>query len=111
VAQPAWPTRLVLVRHAESVGNLARDVAEANGEALIDIATRDMDVPLSPQGERQAAELGEWLAQATRPAVVYSSPYVRAATSNQWQTALSPESVRAIETAWGKMMREFGYLS
>ena len=52
MAQQAWPTRLVLVRHAESVGNLARDVAEANGEALIDIATRDMDVPLSPQGER-----------------------------------------------------------
>ena len=62
MAQQAWPTRLVLVRHAESVGNLARDVAEANGEALIDIATRDMDVPLSPQGEHQAAELGEWLA-------------------------------------------------
>ena len=63
-----WPTRLVLVRHAESVGNLARDVAEANGEALIDIATRDMDVPLSPQGEHQAAELGEWLAETTTPA-------------------------------------------
>jgi len=61
------------------VGNLARDLAEANGEALIDIATRDMDVPLSPRGERQAAELGEWLARTMTPAVFYSSPYVRAA--------------------------------
>jgi estrone sulfotransferase len=40
-----------------------------------------------------------------------TSPLIRAATANQWQTALSTESVRAIETAWGKMMREFGYLS
>jgi hypothetical protein len=40
-----------------------------------------------------------------------TSPYVRAATANQWQTALSAESVQAIEAAWGKMMSEFGYLS
>jgi broad specificity phosphatase PhoE len=77
----ATPAQLVLVRHAESVGNLARDVAEANGEQLIDIATRDMDVPLSPTGEEQAARLGTWLAdRASEPiTVVYASPYVRAA--------------------------------
>jgi broad specificity phosphatase PhoE len=69
----------VLVRHAESVGNLARDLAEANGEALIDIAMRDMDVPLSPRGAEQAAQLGEWIAESMAPTVVYSSPYVRAA--------------------------------
>jgi broad specificity phosphatase PhoE len=81
VTERATPTRLVLVRHAESVGNLARDVAEANGEQLIDIATRDMDVPLSPTGEAQAARLGAWFAeQGAAPfAAVYSSPYVRAA--------------------------------
>ena len=37
-------------------------------------------------------------------------PYVRAAKSNQWQTALSPESIRAIENACGRWMTEFGYL-
>jgi broad specificity phosphatase PhoE len=77
----ATPARLVLVRHAESVGNLARDLAESNGEQLIDIATRDMDVPLSPTGEEQAAGLGTWLADhESEPfTVVYSSPYLRAA--------------------------------
>lgn len=40
-----------------------------------------------------------------------TSPHVRACTANQWQTVLSPASVHAIETAWGKTMREFGYLS
>ena len=49
----------MLVRHAESVGNLARDLAESNGEQLIDIATRDMDVPLSPTGEVQASAPGD----------------------------------------------------
>jgi hypothetical protein len=39
-----------------------------------------------------------------------TSPYVRAATSGQWPTALSPESIRAIESACGPLMREFGYL-
>lgn len=39
-----------------------------------------------------------------------TSNYVRSATSNQWQTALSPESARAIEAAFAPTMREFGYL-
>ena len=78
--RPATPARLVLVRHAESVGNLARDVAEADGEQLIDIAMRDMDVPLSPTGDEQAGLLGTWLADHEEPfTVAYSSPYLRAA--------------------------------
>jgi broad specificity phosphatase PhoE len=109
VVQLAWPSRLLLVRHAESVGNLARDVAEANGEALIDIATRDMDVPLSPQGERQAAELGEWLAHTTKPAVVYSSPYVRAAdTARIAAAALGHTEAAVLDERLRE--REFGVL-
>ena len=75
----AWPRRIVLVRHAESRGNLARVAAEANGEELIDIEERDMDVPLSSTGELQARALGRWLAAEGRPTAVYASPYVRAA--------------------------------
>jgi hypothetical protein len=37
-------------------------------------------------------------------------PFVRAAKSGQWQTELSPEAARQIETAWGALMRELGYL-
>jgi hypothetical protein len=40
-----------------------------------------------------------------------TSSYVRAATSGQWQAALSQNSVAAIESAWSKPMREFGYLT
>lgn len=76
-----WPDVLWIVRHGESAGNVARDAAEAAGLPVIDIATRDVDVPLSPLGERQAAALGRWfgkLSNEEQPTVVLSSPYVRA---------------------------------
>jgi broad specificity phosphatase PhoE len=79
VLAKTWPDGLWVVRHGESSGNVARDRAEAEELERIDIAERDMDVPLSALGERQAAALGTWLAeQDDRPTVVWSSPYVRA---------------------------------
>jgi broad specificity phosphatase PhoE len=76
-----WPDVLWIVRHGESAGNVARDAAQAAGLPVIDIATRDVDVPLSPLGERQALAVGRWFAalpDEERPTVVLSSPYVRA---------------------------------
>ena len=76
-----WPDTLWIVRHGESAGNVARDAAEAAGLPVIDIAHRDVDVPLSALGERQAAALGRWFAKMSpeeRPNVVLSSPYQRA---------------------------------
>src|SRR5688572_4879383 len=58
-----WPASLLLVRHAESLGNLAREAAEQSGAGFIDIAERDMDVDLSERGERQARAMGRWLAE------------------------------------------------
>lgn len=76
----AWPASLLLVRHGESAGNVARDLAEATQAAEIDIEARDMDVGLSELGERQARALGRWLADHPdeAPKVVVTSPYVRA---------------------------------
>jgi broad specificity phosphatase PhoE len=76
-----WPDVLWIVRHGQSAGNVARDAAEAGGLTMIDIAQRDVDVPLSPLGERQATALGRWFTQMSedeRPTVVLSSPYLRA---------------------------------
>ena len=64
--QKRWPERLWIVRHGESAGNVARNVAHAAGLPEIDIAGRDADVPLSPLGERQSRALGRWFA-ATGP--------------------------------------------
>ncbi|MBV9272233.1 MAG: histidine phosphatase family protein [Candidatus Eremiobacteraeota bacterium] len=74
-----WPDELIIVRHGESAGNVARDRALAAGVGVIDIAKRDCDVPLSELGERQSVALGEWLARnADKPHAVLSSPFVRA---------------------------------
>jgi len=76
-----WPDRLWIVRHGESAGNVARDAAYASGLSVIDIAERDVDVPLSALGQRQSQALGEWfgaLAEEERPTVVLTSPYLRA---------------------------------
>jgi 2,3-bisphosphoglycerate-dependent phosphoglycerate mutase len=76
-----WPQRLWIVRHGQSAGNVARDLAHDSGVTHIDIAERDVDVPLSLLGERQACALGDWFAklpEQERPEVVLSSPYLRA---------------------------------
>jgi len=60
---------------------VARDAAEAAGAALIEITGRDVDVPLSELGERQARALGRWYRgrpEEERPSVLLTSPYVRA---------------------------------
>ncbi len=79
--QQRHPATLWIVRHGESAGNVARDAAHASGAARIDIAERDVDVPLSPLGERQAHALGLWFAglpEGERPNLVLASPYRRA---------------------------------
>lgn len=77
-----WPRTLFMVRHGESAGNVARDEANAARESVIRTSSsRDVDVPLSPLGERQATALGHWFGSLPlnqRPTVVITSPYVRA---------------------------------
>jgi broad specificity phosphatase PhoE len=76
-----WPDVMWIVRHGQSAGNVARDKAEAAGLPVIDIGLRDVDVPLSQLGEKQAAALGRWFAKMSpeeQPTVVLSSPYLRA---------------------------------
>ena len=74
------PDALVLVRHGESVGNIADREARERGDERLDLKARDADVELSEVGRRQAAALGRWLADdpGRGPTVVLSSPYERA---------------------------------
>jgi broad specificity phosphatase PhoE len=81
MAEQKWPQQIWIVRHGQSAGNVARDAAETAGLPLIDIATRDVDTPLSTLGERQAQALGHWfgeMPEAERPSVILCSSYVRA---------------------------------
>ena len=53
---------LWLVRHGESIGNVAASQAGATGADVIQVGLRDADVTLTPTGQAQAAALGDWLA-------------------------------------------------
>jgi probable phosphoglycerate mutase len=73
------PVELWLLRHGQSLGNVARDAARERDVETLDIAERDMDVPLSPLGIEQATAFGKWLGTCTAPPeVVIASPYRRA---------------------------------
>ncbi len=72
-------TELWLVRHGESIGNVAASRAERESLDAIPLDIRDADVPLSPIGARQARALGEWLAERRERIDEYwVSPYLRA---------------------------------
>lgn len=76
-----WPSQLIIVRHGQSAGNVARDVATLAEVDRIPLTERDADVPLSELGQQQATALGHWFAsekEDARPEVLLSSPYRRA---------------------------------
>ncbi|MRX51114.1 histidine phosphatase family protein [Paracoccus sp. S-4012] len=78
---PRWPERLWIVRHGQSAGNVARDLAHEQGHHRIALSGRDVDVPLSELGRQQALALGHWFArgeEGARPNVILASPYLRA---------------------------------
>lgn len=86
---------LLLVRHGESLGNLAAAEAAQTGAEVIRVDARDADVPLSPLGHSQADAVGRALAGPLSDGVttaVWSSPYVRAL-----QTANSALTVAGVE--------------
>jgi broad specificity phosphatase PhoE len=110
-----WPQTMWLVRHGQSAGNVARDAAEASGHTMIDIANRDMDVPLSALGEQQARALGRWLATLPadcRPDGFFFSPYVRARETAALMAETAGIDRSAIDWVCDERLREkeFGIL-
>lgn len=111
---PRWPERLWIVRHGESAGNVARDLAYQQGLARIDLTGRDVDVPLSALGEQQARALGHWFSEGReegRPNVVLSSPYQRAqATARLFREAGGCPADTRIHLDERLREKEFGIL-
>ena len=110
-----WPKSLWVVRHGQSAGNVARDAAEAAGLRVIDIAHRDIDVPLSDLGQQQARALGTWLGELPaerRPQILLCSPYIRARETARLMLEsadISPDKLR-LRTDERLREKEFGIL-
>jgi len=109
-----WPQEIWLVRHGQSAGNVARDAAEAAAGLSIDIAERDVDVPLSELGVRQSQALADWFAALpadSQPNVVLYSPYVRAAqTADILMQRLNRDELVAVHADERLREKEFGIL-
>ncbi|GIM96886.1 histidine phosphatase family protein [Paractinoplanes toevensis] len=72
---------LILVRHGQSLANVAFPAADEHGLLEAEVTGRDAEVPLTEVGEQQAAAVGAWLAELPAeqiPQVVITSPYRRA---------------------------------
>ncbi len=104
-----WPDVIWLVRHGESAGNVARSEAEANGQLFINVVQREIDVPLSELGERQAMALGRWFAEmadADKPTVILTSPYQRARETTELIIEHSGIEIEDITFAIDERLRE-----
>jgi probable phosphoglycerate mutase len=105
--------KLWIVRHGESVGNLAWQAAEDAGSHFIDVSPRDADVPRSRRGEREARALGLWLRRSSGglPTVIITSPYVR--THRTAKLLVAAAGLEAIPLLVDERLREkeFGVLN
>jgi len=112
--QSRWPSRLWLVRHGQSAGNVARDLAHAQNAHRIALDVRDVDIPLSEEGERQAQALGRWFAEGkgnARPDVILTSTYLRAQqTARLFRDAGGADPDEAICCDERLREKEFGIL-
>jgi broad specificity phosphatase PhoE len=98
------PVSLTLVRHGESIGNVADADARERHADRLDLDIRDADVELSDNGRRQAGALCAWLSDADgcdRPTTVVSSPYRRAA-----DTALRAVGALGLDVVFDERLRE-----
>jgi broad specificity phosphatase PhoE len=93
IVSTRWPSEIVLVRHGQSVGNIAAREAGRRGAARLDLDVRDADTPLSDTGREQSRAVGAFLkagAESECPELIVCSPYRRAA-----------ETAAAAVEAWG----------
>ena len=98
--QEPGPLVIWLVRHGESMGNVADAQAQRAGAGRLKLDVRDPDIELSDTGRSQAEALGTWLADLSddeKPTAALSSPFNRALTTAQLATAKLDIRVRTDE--------------
>jgi len=79
MSEQKWPDKIILIRHGESVRNVMKEQARADGSlhSWTDQG-RDQDTPLTENGLQQARTVGAYLSR-TEPVIhtIFASPYRR----------------------------------
>jgi broad specificity phosphatase PhoE len=102
-----WPAALWLVRHGESLGNVANADARDRQLPRLEIDVTDAEVSLSATGEKQARALGVWLAglpPERRPTRVVVSPYTRAMETAE--LVLAEAGLEALPLSYDERLRD-----
>src|SRR3954462_7972197 len=86
----SWPAMLTLVRHGESLGNVANERAYAAKAEDLDLAVNDPSVELSDLGVRQAEALGKRIGDLPIPNSRRWSSCRRTSARNRPRTTCSP---------------------
>jgi hypothetical protein len=101
----------LFIRYEDLLGDTVRELAKV--ATLLGIPPHEerlkRAVELSTARRMRALEKKESEKWSTTKGTRASVPFVRAARSGQWSEVLSPESVFAIEAAWGPVMQGLGY--
>jgi len=94
------------VRHAESERNIWKEIVTAKGELIYGGKVRDMDVPLTANGEQQAVTTGQGLGPEFKFDRVYVSPFTRTAETARLMIGQFPY---AVETTEDERLREIDF--
>ena len=104
------PAAIWLIRHGESLANVAHANAVANGADHLDVGgLRDADIPLTALGERQSTGFGAWLGglpEHLRPTAVLSSPYLRARETTRLVLAAAGGRLAALTVDFDERWRD-----
>lgn len=103
------PASVGVVRHGQSVGNVAHAEATANRSERLELDTRDVDVPLSDLGRQQAEALGRRLATlgpAEAPTAVLVSPFLRAQQTARYALDACGGAVADLEVRVDERLRD-----
>ena len=74
-----------------------------------DAAALQRAIELSSADRMRALEKQEAASWVLTKGTRSDKPFVRSATSGGWKSQIAPESVAAIESAWGDLMQTMGY--
>jgi 2,3-bisphosphoglycerate-dependent phosphoglycerate mutase len=104
-----WMDHLVIVRHGESERNVRRVEAYKAGHLEYHLGVRDMDVPLTERGVRQAEYTGEHLKAKFRFDRIFLSPYLRTV---QTAEVMAERFAQKVDFTYEERIREkeFGIL-
>lgn len=103
--------KFLLLRYEDLIDDTARELSRVAAFLSIpaDAERLSRAIELSSADRMRGLEKEEWKKWSVTKRSQKEIPFIRAAKSKQWSEALSPQSVMAIEAAWGPVMRALGY--